>query len=202
MFARGGRRPRRPRRGSDVEATLRVGFRDAARGTTASVEVPKQRPDGSVEAVRLSLTIPAGVDTGKKLRLAGQGSPGPGGGPPGDLYVRVEVDDHPVFTRDGLDLGLTVPITVPEALRGGQVEVPTLDGSVKLKVPPGAQSGQRMRLRGKGIGPAKGEPGDLYVTLEVVVPDGGDAETRERLARELEALYRKDVREELKRRAR
>ncbi|HJL16118.1 MAG TPA: DnaJ C-terminal domain-containing protein [Sandaracinaceae bacterium LLY-WYZ-13_1] len=200
LFARG--RPRGPSRGADAEATLRIGFMDAARGTTASVEVPKPRPDGGVEMSQLSLTIPAGVDTGKKLRLAGQGHPGRQGGSAGDLYVRIEVGDHPVFTRDGTDLGLTLPITVPEALRGGPVEVPTLTGTVKLKIPAGAQTGQRMRLRGKGIEPASGAAGDLYVTLQVMAPEGGDAETRERLAAELDALYDADVRAELKEKAR
>lgn len=200
LFAQGGRaRPRGPRRGRDVEASLRVSFLDAARGATTNIEVPKRTASGEVEAARLSLTIPPGVEEGQRLRLAGQGEPGPGGGPPGDLYVRIEIADHPLFRREGRDLEITVPITVSEALRGGSVEVPTLTGTVKLKVPPGAQGGQRMRLRGKGV--QSKEPGDLYVVLELVAPTGGDAATRERIARELDPLYERDVRAELYRRA-
>lgn len=198
FFARGGR-ARGPRRGRDVEASLRVGFLEAARGATTTIEVPRRAASGEVEVSRLSLTIPAGVEEGQRLRLAGQGEPGPGGGPPGDLYVRVQVAEHPLFRRAGRDLELTVPITVAEALRGASVEVPTLGGAVKLKVPPGAQGGQRLRLRGKGVQTA--EPGDLYVVLELVAPTGGDEATRERVARELERLYERDVRADLHRRA-
>ncbi|MCZ7679492.1 MAG: J domain-containing protein [Sandaracinaceae bacterium] len=198
FFARGGR-ARGPRRGRDVEASLRVGFVDAARGVTTAIEVPRRTPSGELETARLSLTIPAGVEDGQRLRLAGQGEPGPGGGPPGDLYVRIEIAEHTLFRRHGRDLELTVPITVAEALRGASVEVPTLTGSVKLKVPPGAQGGQRLRLRGKGVQTAA--PGDLYVVLELVAPSGGDAATRERLAAELERLYEGDVRAGLYRRA-
>jgi DnaJ-class molecular chaperone len=204
LFARGqggggraSRRQRGPQRGRDAEARFTVPFLDAARGTTASVEVPKTAADGSVEIKRLSLTIPAGVETGQKLRLAGQGQPGTQGAPAGDLLVTIEVQDHPVWGREGNDLTLTLPITVSEALRGGQVDVPTLAGSVKLKVPSRAQSGQRMRLKGKGIAPAKGAAGDLYVTLEVVTPTGGDDATREELAAAIDALYDRDVRAEL-----
>lgn len=192
------RRRAGPRKGRDVEATLEVSFMDAARGATTSVEVPKRRPDGSIEMSRLTVTIPAGIDSGQRLRLSGQGNTGVQGGPPGDLYVRIEVGEHELFTRDGKDLGLTVPITVPEALRGGQVTVPTLGASVKLKIPAGAQNGQKLRLRGKGVAPANGSPGDLYVTLEVVMPEGGDRETRVRIAKELEGLYDGDVRAALR----
>ncbi|MGF1468154.1 MAG: DnaJ C-terminal domain-containing protein [Sandaracinaceae bacterium] len=185
---------RGPRRGRDVEATLRVGFLDAARGTAATVDVP--RPGG--ESRRLTVTIPAGIESGQRLRLSGQGFEGAQGAGAGDLFVRIEVAEHPVFRRDGTDLELSLPITVPEALRGATVEVPTLDGSVNVKVPPGARAGQRMRLRGKGIAPARGPAGDLFVTLEVVLPAGGDDATRARLADELETLYEgQDVRAEL-----
>ncbi len=201
LFARGGARRRRagPRRGRDVEASLRVSFLDAARGATTTIEVPRRAPSGEVESNRLSLTIPPGVEDGQRLRLAGQGEPGSGGGPPGDLYVRLDVAEHPLFRRSGRDLELTLPITVAEALRGATVEVPTLTGTVKLKVPAGAQAGQRLRLRGKGVQTAA--PGDLYVVLELVAPTGGDAATRERIASELERLYEGDVRSELYRRA-
>jgi DnaJ-class molecular chaperone len=195
-----GRRRRGPRRGRDIEASLRISFMDAARGATTTVEVPRRRPDGGVETARLSLTIPPGVESGQRLRLAGQGQPGRDGGPPGDLYVRVEVEDHPVYEREGRDLTVKVPVTFAEALRGASIEVPTLTGTVRVKVPPRAQSGQRLRLRGKGI-ESQGAKGDLYVVLDFVAPEGGDAETRERLARELEKLYGRDVRAEFLRRA-
>ncbi|MEZ4337302.1 MAG: J domain-containing protein [Sandaracinaceae bacterium] len=179
-----GQRARGPRRGRDVEASFEVGFEDAARGTKASI---------ALDGKQLDLTIPAGIEDGQRLRLAGQGLPGAHGGPPGDLYVRVVVGEHPRFRRDGRDLSITLPITVPEALVGATVEVPTLGAPVKLKVPAGAQNGQKMRLRGKGI-EAKGKPaGDLYVTLEVVLPKGGSAEARADAAKAIAGLYEGQV---------
>lgn len=189
-----GRRPRGPRRGHDVTAALRVSFRDAALGAKAQIELP--RP--GAEATRVSLTIPAGVEDGQRLRLRGKGAPGTEGGPPGDLYVRVDVEPHSVFSRDGLDLHLGVPVTIPEALVGASVTVPTLESSVRVKVPAGSQNGTKLRLRGKGIAQAQGEPGDLIITLTLRLPDAGDDETRARLAEELRALYDCDVREALR----
>lgn len=189
MFGGGARRG--PRKGRDIEAALMVSFRDAARGTKAHVDIPK----ASGGSARVALTIPAGIEEGQRLRLAGQGQPGREGGPPGDLYVRIGIEPHPLFTRDGSNLSLTLPITVAEALVGGAVEVPTLDGSLKLTVPAGVANGQKMRLRGKGIAPASGPPGDLIVELSVVLPPrSASAEARERIAQELAALYDHDVR--------
>jgi DnaJ-class molecular chaperone len=185
---------RQPRRGADVEATLKIPFVMAARGGQTSIEVPRAKADGTVEHARIALTIPEGVGDGQRLRLAGQGRPGQAG--PGDLIVHIEVEDHPFFRRHGNDLELTLPVTVPEVMLGASVEVPTLDGSVRLKIPPRSQDGRRLRVRGKG---AAG--GDLYVVLDVVAPTGGDDEARARIARELEALYDQDVRGELLRRA-
>jgi molecular chaperone DnaJ len=145
-----------------------------------------------VEEVHLSVTIPAGVKDGQTLRLGGQGSAGAAGGPAGDLYVTVRVQLHPLFTREGDDVHLEVPITVREAMFGGKIDVPTLTGEVELKVPAGSQTGRRMRLRGLGI---KG--GDLYVTLAVKVPSGDGAEAQ-KAADALEALYTDDVRASLK----
>jgi len=150
---------------------------------------------------RISLTIPAGVQAGQRLRLRGKGAPGHEGGPPGDLYVRLEVGEHAAFTRDDRDLHLTVPITVPEALVGASIEVPTLQGAVKVKVPAGTQNGARLRLRGKGVAPNQGEPGDLLLTLTLTLPEAGDEEARARLAEELAALYDADVRGALRERA-
>jgi DnaJ-class molecular chaperone len=181
---------RRSTRGRDVQVSLRLGFLEAARGTRPVVEVPS--PTGGT--TRVTLDVPAGVETGQRLRLAGRGMPGRDGAPPGDLYVRLEVEDHPHFTRDDLNLELTVPITIPEALQGAKVRVPTLHGTVSLNVPEGVRQGQRLRLKGKGIAPPDRMPGDLYVRLEVVLPTGGDAEARARAAAALEGLYEGDVR--------
>lgn len=179
-----GQRARGPRRGRDVEAALEVSFEDAARGTRASV---------TLDGKQLDITIPAGIEEGQRLRLAGQGLPGAQGGPPGDLYVRIGVRPHPRFERDGRDLSITLPIRVSEALIGATVEVPTLTSPVKLKVPAGAQNGQRMRLRGKGIEAPDRPAGDLYVTLEVVMPKGGSPEARARAADAIDGLYEGQV---------
>jgi len=119
----------------------------------------------------LSVRIPPGVDTGDRIRLTGEGEAGPGGGPTGDLYVQVEVRPHAIFARDGRDLHCDVPISFADAALGGELEVPTLDGRVKLKVPAGTQTAKLFRLRGKGVVPVRGGgPGDLLCRVVVETP--------------------------------
>lgn len=146
---------------------------------------------------RLKVRIPAGVADGGKIRLGGKGEPGIHGGPQGDLIITVHLRPHPFLRREDDDLYLTLPITVPEAVAGATVEVPTLNGAVNLKIAPGSQSGQRLRLRGKGApSPRGGERGNLYVELAIHVPDQLDDATRE-AANELASHYTTDVREKL-----
>jgi molecular chaperone DnaJ len=118
----------------------------------------------------MNVRIPAGVKDGQRIRLKGKGQPGQRGGPPGDLYVVVHVARHPIFGRKGDNLTLTVPVTFPEAALGTEIKVPTLDGSVTLRVPPGTPSGRTLRVRGKGVQRTDSEAGDLLVTIDVVVP--------------------------------
>lgn len=146
----------------------------------------------------MKVRIPAGVPDGGTIRLGGRGEPGIRGGPAGDLLLTVHVREHPVLLRRGDDLQLTLPVTVSEAMLGAQVEVPTLEGTVRLTLPPGSQSGQRLRLRGKGApSPRGGQRGDLYVELAIWVPDHPTPEAEE-AARSLDAYYEKDVRQDLK----
>jgi molecular chaperone DnaJ len=150
------------------------------------------------EPTRLKVRIPKGVQDGGRIRLKGKGEPGVNGGPPGDLILTVHVREHPLLRRKGDDLYLTVPITVPEAIRGGQIEVPTLEGSVRLTIPPGSQSGQRLRLRGKGAPRPRGQGrGDLYVELSIRVPKGSP-KAAEQAADLLEKAYSEDVRADLR----
>jgi molecular chaperone DnaJ len=119
----------------------------------------------------LSVKVPAGVDTGDRIRLTGEGEAGVAGGPAGDLYVQIQVRDHPIFTRDGANLHCEVPISFPTACLGGDLEVPTLNGKVMLKIPPETQTGRLFRLRGKGVKPVRGgEVGDLLCRVRVEVP--------------------------------
>ncbi|WP_156504234.1 molecular chaperone DnaJ, partial [Oleiphilus sp. HI0066] len=119
----------------------------------------------------LSVKVPAGVDTGDRIRLAGEGEAGAMGGPAGDLYVQVSVKEHPIFVRDGANLYCDVPISVVDAALGGELEVPTLDGRVKLKIPAETQSGKMFRLRGKGVKPVRGGAvGDLMCRVAVETP--------------------------------
>jgi molecular chaperone DnaJ len=141
----------------------------------------------------VTVRIPPGASDGSRLRVAGLGRPGARGGPPGDLYIETHIRPHPHFRRDGLDLLLTLPVTVDEAYLGGSVEVPTPEGPVQLKVPPRSQSGQRLRLRGRGVH-REGAKGDLYVELQVRVPDEKDDGFSE-AARRARDLYRRPVRE-------
>ncbi|GHG13906.1 MULTISPECIES: molecular chaperone DnaJ [Paracoccus] len=149
---------------------------------------------GRIERERtLSVNIPAGVETGTRIRLAGEGEAGLRGGPAGDLYIFIEVQDHAIFLRDGKILACQVPVSMATAALGGEVEVPTIDGGrARVKVPAGSQSGRQMRLRGKGMPPlrhgpgAGGEPGDMLIELVVETPVNLTARQRE-LLREFEA---------------
>lgn len=154
----------------------------ACRGTGRVVETPCGTCRGTGQATSertLQVRVPAGVDEGSVVRLAGRGSPGERGGPAGDLLVRVRVTPHPVFGRRGDHLTITVPVTYPEAVLGAQVTVPTLDEPVTLRVPPGTTTGRTFRVKGRGV--PKKAPGDLLVTVEVAVPQSLSAEARQHL---------------------
>jgi molecular chaperone DnaJ len=147
--------------GTDVQTDLSLSFHDAIAGVTRDIAVDGQR---------LKVKIPKGVDDGARIRLRGKGRPGMGGGPNGDLYVTVHVGTHPTFRRTGNTVHLDVPITYAEATLGADITVPTLDGTVTLRVPPGTPSGTVLRVKGKGIEDGKGTMGDLRVTVEVQIP--------------------------------
>ena len=145
-------------------------------------------------AERIRVTIPQGVKEGSRVRVAGKGEPGLNGGPPGDLYLVVAVSHHPILRREGDDLHMEVPVTVGEAMAGGSIQIPTVEGAVHLKVPAGSQSGQTLKLRGKGaVNPKTRERGDLLVKLIVKVPRTEDQEVLE-AAKKMEGFYREDVR--------
>ena len=162
---------RRAAKGADVEAELELDFRTAARGGQLPLEMADE-----AGARTLQVRVPAGVGDGQRIRLAGRGRPGAGGGPPGDLYIRVRVAPDPVFERSGNDLVVHLPVTFPEAALGATVTAPTLEGSVSLRVPAGSPSGRALRVRGRGM-PTRGGTGDLLVTLQITVPEelGDDA---------------------------
>jgi len=151
----------------------------------------------TVHRERLNVHIPAGVDTGSRVRVAGKGAPGLGGAPPGDLYIVVRVRPHPLLERRDRDLYLDVPVTVGEAALGATVTVPTPDGEVRVKVPPGSQSGKLLRIRGHGVPALKGDArGDLYIRVMVHVPVDGE-KVRDAI-RAMEAGYGKDLRSGLR----
>ena len=168
---RGGRFGR-DMRGADVEAELELEFLEAAHGGEKKLTLSFA---GGGETV--TVRIPRGVADGGRIRLPGKGGPGVGNGPRGDLYATIRVRPHPFFRRDGRDVLVDVPISVSEAIRGAQIEVPTLDGRATVAVPPGTDSGRKLRLRGKGVpDPGGGPAGDLYVVVQIRVPKQlGDA---------------------------
>jgi len=142
------------------------------RGSTISDPCTTCRGQGRVEKTKkLSVKVPPGVDTGDRIRLSGEGEAGTEGGPPGDLFVQISVKQHPIFERDGKHLYCEVPITFADAALGGELEIPTLDGRVKLKIPPETQTGKLFRLRGKGVQPVRGGGiGDLLCRAVVETP--------------------------------
>jgi curved DNA-binding protein len=155
-----------PQKGEDVTYELAISLEEAASGAEKRVSF---RKNGKIEEV--SVRIPRGIPSGKKLRLAGKGMEGRNGGPPGDLYLQVSVKEHPVFTREGDDLVVEEEINFSEAVMGTTIEVPTLEGKKKVKVPPGTQSHTKLRLKGLGIPHFQREGrGDEYVRVIVKVP--------------------------------
>lgn len=209
----GGQGARAPRRGQDVSGHVDVSLPDAARGTQKSLRVPQNivcptcqgaphkrmrcpscQGQGQVQSMQdVSVRIPPGVAQGTRLRVAGRGSPGPAGN--GDLLLEVRIKPHPFFRQEGRDLVLRLPLSISEALCGAQVSVPTPTGSVTLRVPAGTQGGTRMRLRGKGP-QHKAGPGDLFVEIELRLPDAADDGMRD-AAKQLDAGYSKPLREAL-----
>ena len=183
-------RARGPRAGADVEASLEVSLHDAVLGAERDVHLTSE----TGEPRRLKVKIPPGVTDGSRIRLAGQGSPGERGGPPGELYLIVGVKPHPLVKRDGDDLTVELPVTVAEAMLGAEVQLPTFEGSVHLRIPPGSQTGKRLRLKARGVPHlGGGGRGDLYARLSVRVPEATSPEAKE-AAEALSKLYAGDVR--------
>jgi curved DNA-binding protein len=182
-----GRRGAVPSAGASVEAEVEVDLRDAVLGGERDI-----RLDGRT----LRVKIPPGVSDGSQIRLAGQGAHGERGGPSGDLFLKVKLREHPLVRREGKDLFLDLPVTVPEAVNGAEVILPTFEGSVRLRIPAGSQSGTRLRLRGKGLPDLRGgERGDLHAVVQVVLPERSDA--LRRAVEPLGGLYKGDPRARL-----
>lgn len=162
-------------RGGNLEYPIELSFEEAAAGAKRQVVLGPVYSDGDE---RLEVTIPPGVDEGQLIRVRGKGQPGPSG--PGDLMIRCHIRPHQYFRREGRDILLDLPLSVSEAVLGARVDIPTLDGAMRLTVPPGATSGTKLRLRGKGIAdPRGGEPGDMYAVVQVGLPRPVPAKLKE-----------------------
>lgn len=183
----------RPRQGQNVEAHLSIPFLTAVRGGQTSINV--QRGDGKAES--LTVKVPPGVDDGSKLRLKGQGEPGPKGAPAGDMTIILSIEPHPYFKREDRNLLVEVPLTIAEAVLGAKVDVPTLDGAKPVPIPAGTSSGQKLRLKGQGVPGSGGKPdGDLFVVVKIVAPKGVDEESK-RLIQQFADLNKQSPREGL-----
>ncbi len=174
MFNQGGD-PRRSQpyaeRGRDLSFVLRIGFLEAALGAKRKISLS----DGK----SLSVSVPAGIEEGKKLRLRGQGMKGTHGASAGDVHIEVHVEPHAYFTRKGSNIYIDVPISIKEAVEGAKIRIPTIHGPVMITAPAGTQTGQKLRLKGKGITPAEGKtPGDLYATFKIMLTNPDDGELK------------------------
>ena len=171
---RGGPRADRPMPGSDYEAVVRISFEQAFHGTEIDLELSALEwdPDGGMRRVphRVRTRIPRGVTNGEKLRVPGKGGKGANGGPDGDLYLDIEVADHPLYRVSGNDLYIDLPLAPWEATLGTSVELPTPAGAVTLRVPPGTRAGQQLRLSGRGMTRGSGGAGHLYALVRIEVP--------------------------------
>jgi len=182
---------RGPTKGPDLESEITIDFSSALRGATLELH-----PNGQASSP-VTVRIPAGADEGSRVRIAGQGAPSNTGGPRGDLVLTIHVTPHPQYRREGDDLHLDLPVTVAEAFHGAKVRVPTVDGSVSMKVPEHTQSGNTVRLRGKGVARKGRTPGDLYVHFLIQIPKDGGAELAEVIDR-LSGFQEDDLRQDIK----
>lgn len=169
----------RGKEGQDHHAVITIRLEDAYHGASRSIHLQAINPQGAMpEKTRaLNVKIPAGITEGQQIRLTGQGSPGLFGGAPGDLYLEVQFESHRLFRAEGRDIYLNLPITPWESALGAVIAVPTLGGRVDLKIPANAQSGKKLRLKGRGL-PGR-EAGDQYIVLQIVIPPAHNESARE-----------------------
>lgn len=185
---RRGRRPGGPRAGGDVQASMDVSLADAVLGAEKHI---------TLQGRKLTVKVPVGVESGSRIRLGGQGEPGERGGPPGDLFLDINVAEHPLVRREGADLYLDLPVTVGEAALGAELRVPVFGGSVTVTLRPGTQSGTKLRLRGKGVPALRGgTTGDMYLVVMIKLPEALDDATRKAVST-FEKHYKGDVRAKL-----
>jgi molecular chaperone DnaJ len=184
--------------GSDVEYSVQVPFWESIRGGEMKLNIQRPSAGGRMTPEPVSFRIKPGTRDGQRIRLAGKGNPGVRGGPPGDLYIVVHIVDHPIFHRDADDIHITLPILPWEAALGAKVEVPTIDGRTVLRIPPGTQTGQKLRMREKGVPSATrpGVIGDQIVQIRIVIPEIPNVEAKE-LWQKLAKLHPEDPRQEL-----
>ncbi len=174
-----GKRSRRPTKGADSEASIKIPFKTAILGGKMPISV---HDPISGKNAQIDLDIPPGSAQGDVVPLKGYGQPGANGGPRGDLLIKLKVEPHPYYTRDGKDLRVTLPITIPEAAQGGKIDVPTPYGTVAVKIPEGATTGTKLRIKGFGARTGKGLDGDLYVVCELHSPKKWRKEDLEKLS--------------------
>lgn len=181
--------------GTDIEYTVHVPFWEAIRGGEVKLNIQRPSASGRMSTEPVSFRIKPGTRDGQRIRLAGKGNPGVRGGAAGDLYMIVRIDEHPVFHREADDIYITLPVYSWEAALGAKIEVPTIDGRAVLRIPPGTQSGQKLRMREKGVPSATrpGVIGDEIVKVRIVIPDVANVEAKE-LWQKLERLYPEDPR--------
>lgn len=181
----------RPTRGTDVQHTLNVPFRSTIVGGEAQLSV--KRPSGKIETI--SVKIPAGIESGKSIRLRGQGNASQTGGPAGDLLIKINAAPHPYYQRRGDDLEINLPVTLGEATFGAKIDVPTPRGEITLTVPPATSSGKRLRIKGHGVKTQEGH-GDLYVEIHIVLPKEIDEATR-KLVQQIEDAQQMNPRKDI-----
>lgn len=155
-------------RGLDISYKIDIGFEESITGSSRRLKLNDGR--------RVDIKVPAGIKSGQVIRLSGQGGPGVSGAPKGDALVEILVAPHPYYTRDKDDIHLELPISLDEAILGGDIQVPTPSGRLTIRIPRNSSSGKRLRLKGKGVQKKSGEPGNMYVTLKVVLPEKRDLE--------------------------
>ena len=186
--AGGRQRQAPPQKGGNTRHELEIPLQTAVQGGKTEFYLNKEK---------LSVNIPAGVETGSKIRLRDRGQPSPNGGPSGDLILLIKVSDHPCFRRNGRNLELNLPVSVGEAVLGAKIDIPTPSGTVALSIPANSSSGRRLRLKGQGVKQRDGSAVDLFVVLQIEVPKEADEESR-KLIEEFEARNSVTLREGLR----